>query len=88
VSGAATGIRGGPHERHNRALANAHTVLAMVAALDGDRGANDAHICALDHATAARDVFQLIRIHTNRAAANGEGDCEEPWSSRPRAAPR
>jgi len=62
----------------NRALANAHTVLAMVAALDGDRGANDAHyLRALDHATAARDVFQLIRIHTNRGSRQlEEGDCE------------
>ncbi|HEX6578520.1 MAG TPA: BTAD domain-containing putative transcriptional regulator [Jiangellaceae bacterium] len=62
----------------DRALANAHTVLAMVAALDGDRGANDAHyLRALDHATAARDVFQLIRIHTNRGSRQlEEGDSE------------
>ncbi|MGH8823657.1 MAG: BTAD domain-containing putative transcriptional regulator [Jiangellaceae bacterium] len=62
----------------HRALANSHTVLAMVAALDGDRGANDVHyLHALDHATAARDVFQLVRIHTNRGSRQlEEGDAE------------
>ncbi len=62
----------------HRALANAHTVLAMVAALEGDRGANDAHyLRALDHATAARDVFQLVRIHSNRGSREmEEGDAE------------
>ncbi|MGH8775648.1 MAG: tetratricopeptide repeat protein [Jiangellaceae bacterium] len=60
------------------ALASAHTVLAMVAALDGDREANDAHyLRALDHATIARDVFQLVRIHTNRSSLHlEEGDAE------------
>lgn len=55
--------------RDHRALANAHTVAAMLAALDGDRGGNDAHyLQALDHAMAARDVLQLVRIHSNRAS--------------------
>lgn len=62
----------------HRALANSHTVLAMVAALDGDRDANDAHyLKALDHAAAARDVHQLVRIHSNRSSRHlEEGDPE------------
>jgi ATP/maltotriose-dependent transcriptional regulator MalT/DNA-binding SARP family transcriptional activator len=62
----------------HQALATAHTVLAMVAALDGDREANDVHyLHALDHATSARDVFQLVRIHTNRSSRHlEEGDPE------------
>jgi ATP/maltotriose-dependent transcriptional regulator MalT/DNA-binding SARP family transcriptional activator len=53
----------------SRALATAHTVLAMVAALDGDRAANDAHyLRALEHADRARDVVQTIRIRSNRAS--------------------
>jgi DNA-binding SARP family transcriptional activator len=61
-----------------RALACAHTVLAMLAAFDGDREANDVHyLHALDHASAARDVFQLVRIHSNRASLHLEmGDFE------------
>ena len=52
-----------------RALAAAHTVLAMLAALDGDGRANDAHyLRALEHAERAGDVMQQIRIHTNRAS--------------------
>ncbi len=63
----------------HRALANAHTVSAMVAALDGDRDANDAHyLRALDHATSAGDLLQLVRIHTNRASLHlEEGDVAE-----------
>jgi DNA-binding SARP family transcriptional activator/tetratricopeptide (TPR) repeat protein len=53
----------------DRALAAAHTALAMVAALDGDRRANDAHyLRALDHAERAGDALQLIRIRTNRGS--------------------
>lgn len=53
----------------DRALANAYTVEAMLAALDGDRGANEAHyLRALDHAERARDVLQQIRIHSNRGS--------------------
>ncbi len=52
-----------------QALAAAHTVLAMLAALDGDRGANDAHyLRALDYAERAGDVLQLIRVRTNRGS--------------------
>lgn len=63
----------------HRALANAHTVAAMVAALDGDRAANDAHyLRALDHATSAGDLLQLVRIHTNRSSLHlEEGDVAE-----------
>ncbi|KAB8196358.1 hypothetical protein FH608_006265 [Nonomuraea phyllanthi] len=51
------------------ALAMAHTVLAMLAALDGDRRANDAHyLRALEYAERAGDIVQLIRIHANRAS--------------------
>lgn len=53
-----------------RALATAHTVLALVAALDGDRASNDLHyLKALEHAEKGRDVVQTIRIRSNRASA-------------------
>ncbi|HSK06923.1 MAG TPA: tetratricopeptide repeat protein [Acidimicrobiia bacterium] len=53
----------------SRALATAHTVLAMVAALDGDRAGNDVHyLRALEHAERARDVVQTIRIRSNRGS--------------------
>jgi ATP/maltotriose-dependent transcriptional regulator MalT/DNA-binding SARP family transcriptional activator len=56
-----------------QALAAAHTVLALLAALDGDRGANDAHyLRALEHAERAGDLLQTIRIHTNRASLHIE----------------
>lgn len=52
-----------------RALAAAHTVMAMLAALDGDRRANDAHyLLALRAAEEASDVLQLVRIRTNRGS--------------------
>lgn len=52
-----------------RALAAAHTVLAMLAAVDGDGRANDAHyLRALEHADRAGDVVQQIRIRCNRAS--------------------
>ncbi|HEX7299325.1 MAG TPA: tetratricopeptide repeat protein [Solirubrobacteraceae bacterium] len=57
----------------DRALAAAHTVLAMLAALDGDRAVNDAHyLRALDHAERAHDVLQVIRIRVNRGSRNLE----------------
>jgi ATP/maltotriose-dependent transcriptional regulator MalT/DNA-binding SARP family transcriptional activator len=53
----------------SRPLATAHTVLAMVAALRGDRASNDAHyLRALDHAERGRDVVQTIRIRSNRGS--------------------
>ena len=56
-----------------QALAAAHTVLAMLAALEGDRGANDAHyLRALDYAEQAGDVLQLIRVRTNRGSRHVE----------------
>lgn len=55
---------GDPH-----ALAAAHTALALLAAHDGDRAANDAHyLRALDHARRAGDNLQMIRIHANRGS--------------------
>jgi ATP/maltotriose-dependent transcriptional regulator MalT/DNA-binding SARP family transcriptional activator len=61
------------------ALAAAHTVAAMIAALDGDRAANQAHyLRALAHAEAAGDVLQIIRIRTNRGSrAIEEGAYDE-----------
>ncbi|MFI6174317.1 BTAD domain-containing putative transcriptional regulator [Nonomuraea sp. NPDC051191] len=51
------------------ALAMANTVLAMLAALDGDRRANDAYyLRALEYAERAGDIVQLIRIRANRAS--------------------
>ncbi len=51
------------------ALAAANTVLGMVAALDGERRANDAYyLRALEYAERAGDILQLIRIRSNRAS--------------------
>ena len=51
------------------ALAAAHTVAAMIAAIDGDRSSNQVHyVRALAHAEAAGDVLQIIRIRTNRGS--------------------
>lgn len=51
------------------ALAAANTVLGMIAALDGDRRANDAHyLRALEYAERAGDMLQVIRIRANRAS--------------------
>jgi ATP/maltotriose-dependent transcriptional regulator MalT/DNA-binding SARP family transcriptional activator len=63
----------------DRALAAAHTVLALVAAHDGDRLANDTHyLRALDHAERAGDVLQIIRIRLNRGSRlNEEGFHDE-----------
>jgi ATP/maltotriose-dependent transcriptional regulator MalT/DNA-binding SARP family transcriptional activator len=50
----------------SQALAAAHTALALLAALQGDRRANDAHYRrALEHAERASDVLQVVRIRTN-----------------------
>ena len=52
-----------------RALAVAHTVLALLAAITGDRRANDAHyVRALEYAEQAGDVLQITRIRTNHAS--------------------
>jgi DNA-binding SARP family transcriptional activator len=51
------------------ALAAAHTVLSMLAAMEGGRRANAAHYAkALEYAQQAGDILQLIRIHANRAS--------------------
>lgn len=56
-----------------RALAASHTVTAMLAAMDGDRRANDAHyLRALEFAEAAGDSIQQIRIRSNRASHHQE----------------
>lgn len=53
----------------SRAQAAAHTALAMLAAYDGDRRANDAHyLRAVEHADRAGDVIQQIRIRANRGS--------------------
>jgi ATP/maltotriose-dependent transcriptional regulator MalT/DNA-binding SARP family transcriptional activator len=61
------------------ALAAAHTVLAMLAALSGDRLANDAHyLRALEYAGRAGDVLQAVRVRTNRGSRHlEEGEYEE-----------
>ena len=52
-----------------RALAAAHTALALRAALEGDRAANERHYdAALAHAEAARDPVQLLRLRANRGS--------------------
>lgn len=52
-----------------RSSATVHTVLAMIAALDGDRAANDVHyLRALEYAERAGDVMQTIRIRSNRSS--------------------
>lgn len=56
-----------------RALAAAHTALAMLAALDGDRAGNDLHyLRALGYAQEAGDVLQLIRVRANRGSRHIE----------------
>lgn len=56
-----------------QALALSHTVLAMIAAVDGDRRSNEWHYLeALAHAERAHDVLQIIRIHVNRASLHHE----------------
>jgi ATP/maltotriose-dependent transcriptional regulator MalT/DNA-binding SARP family transcriptional activator len=51
------------------ALSCAHTAMAMLAALDGDRAANDAHyLRALDYALQSGDLLQQVRVRTNRGS--------------------
>ena len=58
----------------DRALAAAHTAMGMLAALEGDRAANDVHyLRALEAAERAGDLLQASRIRTNR----GSGGLEE-----------
>ncbi|MGH3022798.1 MAG: tetratricopeptide repeat protein, partial [Gaiellaceae bacterium] len=57
----------------SQALAAAHTVLALIAAHEGDRAANETHyLRALDHAERAGDVLQIIRVRTNRGSRHME----------------
>jgi DNA-binding SARP family transcriptional activator len=59
-----------------RPLAAAHTVLALLAAMEGDRRSNDRHYAlALDAAVRAGDRTQQLRIRANRASQRlEEGD--------------
>lgn len=51
------------------ARSTAHTAAAMLAAMAGDRAANDHHyLLGLDAAVRAGDVAQVLRIRTNRSA--------------------
>ena len=55
------------------ALSCAYTALAMQAAFEGDRVANDAYyLRALDYAVKAGDVLQQVRIRTNRGSLHLE----------------
>ena len=59
--------------RDAAALSCAYTALAMHAALEGDRVANDAYyLRALDCAVQAGDVLQQVRIRTNRGSLHLE----------------
>jgi len=56
-----------------QALASAHTIAAMLAVLEGDRIANDAHYRqALAYAERAGDILQVIRVRTNRSSHHQE----------------
>jgi ATP/maltotriose-dependent transcriptional regulator MalT/DNA-binding SARP family transcriptional activator len=70
-----------------RALAAGHTVLAMLAALTGDRLANDAHyLRALEYAQRAGDVLQEVRVRTNRGSQHvEEGEYEQALAELERA---
>jgi ATP/maltotriose-dependent transcriptional regulator MalT/DNA-binding SARP family transcriptional activator len=57
----------------DHALAAAHTAMGMLAALEGDRAANDAHYRrALQAAERAQDVLHLARIHANLGSLSNE----------------
>jgi ATP/maltotriose-dependent transcriptional regulator MalT/DNA-binding SARP family transcriptional activator len=57
----------------DHALAAAHTAMSMLAALEGDRAANDAHSQrALEAAERAQDVLQLARIRANLGSRSSE----------------
>ncbi|HEX9854928.1 MAG TPA: tetratricopeptide repeat protein [Acidimicrobiia bacterium] len=56
-----------------KALAAAHTAMALVAAMEADRSANDTHyLRALEHAQRAGDVLQATRIRVNRGSRSLE----------------
>ena len=57
----------------DHALAAAHTAMGMLAALEGDRAANDAHyLRALEAAERAQDVLHLARIRANLGSRSTE----------------
>ncbi|HEX9549955.1 MAG TPA: BTAD domain-containing putative transcriptional regulator [Candidatus Limnocylindrales bacterium] len=68
-SEAALALQGAVEWGDDHVLAAAYTTAAMVAALDGDRRANDVYyLRAHDHATRCGDVLQTIRIRANRGS--------------------
>lgn len=70
---AARALEDAERAEDDSALAAAHTVLAMLAAMDSDRRANDAHyLRALEHAGRANDVLLTIRIRANRGSRFAE----------------
>jgi ATP/maltotriose-dependent transcriptional regulator MalT/DNA-binding SARP family transcriptional activator len=57
----------------DHALAAAHTAMGMLAALEGDRAANDLHYRrALEAAERAQDVLHLARIRANLGSRSNE----------------
>ncbi|MFC0622451.1 tetratricopeptide repeat protein [Kribbella deserti] len=65
----AAGFEAARRSGDHRALAAAHTVMAMLAASDSDpRGNASNYLRALDHAEQAGDLLQAIRIRVNRGS--------------------
>ena len=59
--------------KDDSALAATHTTLAMLAAVEGNRRANDEHyLRALEHAEKAGDALHIIRIRSNRSSYHME----------------
>jgi ATP/maltotriose-dependent transcriptional regulator MalT/DNA-binding SARP family transcriptional activator len=59
--------------KDDSALAATHTTLAMLAAVEGNRRANDEHyLRALEHAEKAGDALHIIRIRSNRSSHHME----------------
>jgi ATP/maltotriose-dependent transcriptional regulator MalT/DNA-binding SARP family transcriptional activator len=59
--------------KDDSALAASHTTLAMLAAVEGNRRANDEHyLRALEHAEKAGDALHIIRIRSNRSSYHME----------------
>ena len=59
--------------KDDSALAATHTTLAMLAAIEGNRRANDEHyLRALEHAEKAGDALHVIRIRSNRSSHHME----------------
>lgn len=89
IATAAAALQAAKDSNDPQALAAAHTVLAMQAAVDGDRRTNETHyFLAHRAAEKAGDVLQLIRIGANRAAHyNEEGAFAEALAEIDRVMP-